>query len=186
MLTITWVDIALILIILWSIATGLRAGLARVLVGFVAVIAAFLAGFWCYRLIAIKLSPWIANARVADFAGFFIVFIAIMLLGSLVAAILSKLFEWVGLSWLNRLLGGAAGFFRGVLLIAVVVDMLVAFAPSPTPKVLEHSIVVPYVSDVAGWLVDLAPRALKDAFDQQMENLRQFWAHPSGKPTQAA
>lgn len=185
MVTITWIDVALILIILWSVATGIRSGLARVVVGFVAAIAAFLAGFWFYRLIAIKLAPWIADATLANFVGFFLIFFGVLLLGSLIATVLSKLFEWVGLSWINRILGGAAGFFRGILLIAAVVDVLIAFAPSPTPEMLEHSLVVPYVSDVAGWLIDLAPRALKDSFDQQMENLKQYWATPSGKHTQA-
>lgn len=185
MMTFTWVDIALILVILWSVATGLRAGLARVVVGFVATIAAFLVGFWCYRMVAVKLGPWIKDTSLANFVGFFIIFFAVLIFGSLVATMLSKLFDWVGLSWFNRLLGGAAGFFRGVVLIAALVDILVAFAPSPTPEMLQRSVVVPYVSDVAGWLVDLAPRALKDAFDQQMENLRQYWNTPSGKHTQA-
>jgi membrane protein required for colicin V production len=185
MAKITWVDIALILIILWSVATGLRAGLARVIVNLIAAIAGLLAGFWFYRMIAVKLSPWIANSSVANFAGFFIVFFAVLILGSLIAGILSRLLNWVGLSWLNRILGGAAGFFRGILVIAALVDVLVAFAPSPTPEMLQHSLVVPYISNVAGWLVDLAPHQLKDAFDEQMENLRQYWANPSGKPTQA-
>lgn len=183
MVNVTWIDIALIAIILWSVATGLRAGLARVVVGFVATIAAFLAGFWCYRLVAVKLAPWIPNTTVANFAGFFIIFCGILILGALISAALSKVFEWIGLSWFNRLLGGAAGFFRGVLVIAAIVDVLIAFAPSPTPEVLEHSVVVPYVTSVAAWLVDLAPRALKDAFDQQMENLRQHWANPNDHNT---
>lgn len=184
MVTITWIDIALLLIIFWSVATGVRAGLARVVVGFVATIAAFLAGFWCYRLVADKLAPYIASTSIANFLGFFVVFIGVLLLGSLIGTILSRLFEWIGLSWFNRLLGGVAGLVRGVLLMAVLVDVLIAFAPSPTPEILQHSVVVPYVTSVAGWLVDLAPRALKDAFDQQLENLRQYWANPSGSRTQ--
>ena len=186
MLTITWVDIALILIILWSVAVGVRAGLARVMIGFCATIAAFLIGFWFYPLVAAKLGPWIANRTIANFLGFFILFIGILLLGAVVATILSKFFDWVGLSWLNRLLGGAAGFVRGVLLIAVLVDVLVAFAPSPTPEVLQHSVVVPYVSSVAGWLIDLAPHSLKDAFDQEMQNLRRYWTNPEDKESRAA
>jgi len=184
MVTITWIDIALLLIIFWSVATGVRAGLARVVVGFVATIAAFLTGFWCYRLVADKLGPYIANASIANFLGFVIVFVAVLMLGSLIATILSKLFAWIGLSWFNRMLGGLAGLVRGILLMAVLVDVLIAFAPSPTPEMLQHSVVVPYVTSAAGWLVDLAPRALKDAFDQQLENLRQYWSHPSGSHTQ--
>ena len=182
--TITWVDATLILIILWSVATGIRAGFARVVIGVLATVAAFLAGFWFYRIVAAKLAPWIANSSLANFAGFLIIFLGVLILGSLLGKILSALFKWVGLSWFNRILGGAAGFLRGVLLVAALVDVLVAFAPSPTPDMLQHSMVVPYVSNLAGWLVDLAPRQLRDAFDQEMENLRRYWSNPGGSKTQ--
>ena len=185
MVVVTWIDVVLILIIFWSVATGLRSGLARVVVGFIAAIAAFLTGFWCYRLVAVKLAPYISNTTLADFAAFCIIFVGVLILGSITGAILSKLLHWVGLSWLNRLMGGAAGFVRGVLLIAALTDVLIAFAPFRTTEVLQHSLVVPYVTNVAGWLVDLAPRSLKDAFDQQMQQLRQYWLSPSNKTTQA-
>jgi membrane protein required for colicin V production len=187
MVTFTWVDVALMLIILWSVAVGVRAGLARVLVGFCATIAAFLVGFWFYPMVAAKLAPWIANKTLANFFGFIILFIGVLLVGSLVSALLSKLFEWVGLSWFNRVLGGAAGFIRGILIVAVMVDVLVAFAPSPTPQMLQRSVVVPYVSSVAAWLIDMAPYSLKAAFDQEMENLKQYWRNETPpKGTQAA
>ena len=185
MIRFTWVDIALILIILWSVAVGVRAGLAKVTVGFFATIAAFLIGFWFYPLVAVKLAPWITDKTLANFFGFIILFVGIMLVGGLVAAVLSKLFEWVGLSWFNRTLGGAAGFVRGVLITAVMVDVLVAFAPSPTPEMLQRSVVVPYVSSVAGWLVDLAPYSLKSAFDEEIENLKRYWQTEPPKGSQA-
>jgi membrane protein required for colicin V production len=184
MVTITWVDVALILIILWSVAVGVRAGLAKVMIGFCATVAALLVGFWCYPLVAVKLAPWVADKTLANFFGFIILFAGILLVGALLASMMSKFFAWVGLSWLNRLLGGAAGFVRGVLITAVLVDVLVAFAPAPTPEVLQHSIVVPYVSSVAGWLIDLAPHSLKAAFDEEMENLRRYWESNPPKGTQ--
>lgn len=186
MVTVTWVDIVLVLVILWSVATGIRSGLARVVVGFVAAIAALLAGFWFYRLVAVKLAPWIVQTSLANFAGFIIVFVGILILGSIVGRILSSIFEWVGLSWLNRALGGVAGFCRGVLLISVLVDVLVAFAPSPTPEVLQHSAVVPYVSSVSGFLIGLAPLNLRTAFEQEMDHLRRYWSQPDNNKTQIA
>jgi len=82
----------------------------------------------------------------------------------------------VGLSWFNHLLGGAAGFLRGALIIAVLADVLVAFAPSPTPLYLQNSKVLPYADEVAAVLAQLAPQQLKDSFLQQMDNLRQYRA----------
>ncbi len=180
-----WLDVVLVLIILWSAVAGLRAGLARVVVGFVAMIAGLMAGFWCYRLIAVKLLPWVRTPTVANILGFLIIFIGALILGGLVSALFSRFFKWIGLSWFNHFLGGVAGFLRGVVVIAALTDIVVAFAPSPTPEALQNSRVLPYASDMASWLVDLAPRELKDAFDEQMQNLKQFWAKPPDRHTQA-
>lgn len=172
-----WFDVVLAIILLWSAATGLRAGFARVVVGLIATVVGLIAGFWFYRIVAAKLMPWLKTLVVADVLGFLIIFIGVVLLGSLIAALFSRLFRWFGLSWFNHLLGGVAGFLRGALIIAAMVDVLIAYSPSPTPNFLESSRMLPYVSEVSSWLVDLAPRELKDAFTEQMENLRQLWHH---------
>ncbi|MBV9157667.1 MAG: CvpA family protein [Acidobacteriaceae bacterium] len=177
----TWFDIVLALIIVWSALSGLRAGLARVIIGVIATILGFLAGFWCYRIVAAKLTPWVATPAIADVLGFLIIFVGVMILGSLISALLSRLLKWIGLSWFNHFLGGVAGFLRGALIAAALVDIIVAFSPSPTPDFLLRSRVVPYAGEVSSWLAELAPQELKDAFSQQMQNLRQFWAKPQNK-----
>ncbi|HTU44481.1 MAG TPA: CvpA family protein [Bryobacteraceae bacterium] len=172
-----WFDVVLAIILLWSAATGLRAGFARVVVGLIATVVGLIAGFWFYRIVAAKLMPWLKTPVVADVLGFLIIFIGVVLVGSLIAALFSRLFRWFGLSWFNHVLGGVAGFLRGALIVAAMVDVLIAYSPSPTPNFLESSRVLPYVSELSSWLVDLAPRELKDAFTEQMENLRQLWHH---------
>ena len=174
----TWFDVVLTLILVWSALAGLRAGFARVVIGLIATVAGFLAGFWCYRLMAAKLAPWIKTPTIANILGFLIIFVGVLILGSLLSILFSKIFRWIGLSWFNHLLGGVAGFVRGALVIAAMLDMFVAFAPSPTPAFLENSRVLPYACEVSSWLADLAPRELKDAFREQMENLKQFWSTP--------
>ena len=93
-----------------------------------------------------------------------------------IAALLSSIFKWVGLSWFNYLLGGAAGLVRGALVVAIMANILVAFAPSPTPAFLQQSAVLPYANRVASVLAQFAPHELKDSFDQQMQNLKQYRA----------
>jgi len=178
MLTLNWFDLVLAVILLWSAASGLRAGLARVVVGLSATLFGLLAGFWCYRIVGEKVRPYLGTPALANIVGFALIFVVVLLLGSLMAAMLSRMFRWVGLSWFNHLLGGVAGFLRGAILIAATVDILVAFAPSPLPHAFENSRVLPYASELSSWLVDMAPRELKDAFTEQMQNLRQFWAKP--------
>jgi membrane protein required for colicin V production len=178
----TWFDVVLVLIILWSVLSGMRAGFARVVVGFAAAVAGLLVGFWCYRIMAAKLLPWLKTPALADTLGFLILFVGVLIVGALIGALLSRLLRWMGLSWFNRFLGGVAGFFRGVLVIAALAGILVAFSPSPTPDFLARSRVLPYVGEVAWWLVDLAPRELKDAYDQQMQNLRRMWRQQPANP----
>lgn len=172
---LNWFDIVLLIILFWSAISGLRAGFARVIIGLIATILGFVAGFWFYRIVAAKLMPWVRTPAIADVLGFLIIFMGVLILGSLIAAMLSRLFRWVGLSWFNHLLGGVAGFVRGALVAAAIVDVLVAYSPSPTPEFLENSRLLPYTGEISGWLSDLAPHELKDAFTEQMENLRQLW-----------
>jgi membrane protein required for colicin V production len=179
-----WFDIVLILIMLWSVLAGLRAGLARVVVGFIATILGLLAGFWFYRLMAAKLIPWVKTVTAADILGFLIIFVGVLILGSIISGLLSRLFNWIGLSGFNHFLGAIAGLLRGALVIAALVDVLVAFSPSPTPSFLGNSRVLPYTIQISSWVVSLAPRELKDAFTEQMDNLKQFWAPPKDRHSQ--
>jgi len=181
MVILNWLDISLVLVILWSALSGLRAGLARVVVGLVATAVGLMAGFWCYRLVAAKLLPWVKTETLANILGFLLILSCALVLGTIMASMLSSVFKWIGLSWFNHLLGGVAGAVRGALIISALLGFFVAFSPSPTPAVLEHSQVLPYVGELSAWLVDLAPRELKDAFTQQIQNLRQIWSKPPKK-----
>ena len=172
-----WFDVFLALILLWSGLAGLRAGLARVVVGLVATIVGLVAGFWFYRIVAVKLAPWTKTPVIADVFGFLVIFLGVMLLGALVGMLLSRLLRWVGLSWFNHVLGALAGLLRGALVAAALLDLLIAYSPSPMPQFIERSRLAPYATELGAWLVDLAPRELKDAFTEQMENLRQLWRH---------
>ncbi len=178
-----WFDVMLALLIVLSGLAGLRSGLARVVVGTIAALAGLIAGFWCYRMVAVKLEPHVSSVMIANIIGFMVIFLAVVLLGSLLATLLSYLFKWIGLSWFNHFLGGVAGLVRGALVVAVLADVLIAFSPSPVPTFLEDSRVLPYASQVAATLAELAPRELKDAFTQQWQSLKQLWSEPAPRRT---
>jgi len=170
-----WFDIVLLITLLCSAFAGLRAGFARVVVGLAATVAGFLMAFWCYRILAAKILPYVHTPTVANVLGFLAILFGVLIVGSLIAALVSKLLKGVGLSWLNHLMGGVAGVVRGILVIAVVVAALVAFSPSPPPEFLNDSKLLPYASELSGALAIAAPRELRDAFDAQMQTIRQLW-----------
>jgi uncharacterized membrane protein required for colicin V production len=174
--SLNWLDIVLTLIIIASAIAGLRAGFTRVVIGLLATIFGLVLGFWFYRMVGDQLHTWISRPAVANIVGFFLIFIGVALLGAIVAGLLSRVLRWVGLSWFNHLLGGAAGAVRGALVVAVLVNVLVAFAPNPVPNYLKNSRVLPYADGVASVLAELAPRQLKESFVERMDLLKQFWA----------
>jgi uncharacterized membrane protein required for colicin V production len=181
MIPFNWFDILLAIILLGSAFAGLRSGLARVVVGLIATVVGFVAAFWSYRILAAKLMPYVHTPTLANILGFLAILIGVLLLGSAVAALLSYLLKWVGLSWFNHALGGVAGLLRGAVLIAVIADAVIAFSPSPAPEFLHESRLLPYATPLGGWLADAAPRELKDALDAQMQGIRRMWKPPHEK-----
>jgi membrane protein required for colicin V production len=176
LMSLNWLDILLALIIISSAIAGLRAGFTRVVIGLLATIAGLVLGFWFYRMVGDQLHPWITTPTAANTVGFFLIFFGVAILGSIVAAVLSRVLRWVGLSWFNYLLGGVAGFARGALVVAVLANVLIALAPKNVPDYLRNSRVLPYANGVASVLVELAPRELKDSFAERMDALKQIWA----------
>jgi membrane protein required for colicin V production len=176
-----WFDVALLILILASVLSGLRTGLARVVMHLVATIAGLVSGFWFYGIAADELAPWVRDPTVAKLAGFALIFIGIMIAGSLAGWLIARLFSLIGLHWLDHLLGGAAGFLRGIVIVATAVAVIVAFSPLSPPAFLTRSRVAPYATRISSVLAEFAPRELRDGFEQQIQKLKHQWASPAMK-----
>jgi membrane protein required for colicin V production len=184
-MTYNWFDISLLLLLLFSVISGLRSGFARVTIGLVSTLAGLLLALWSYRIPAAWFRPYVSSDTIANVIGFLLIFVAVSVFGALVAAALATLFKWIGLSWFDHLLGGAVGFVRGALVIAALVAALVAFAPSPTPAFLNESRILPYAQHIAYMVIAAAPRDVKDAFDKQLDDIKHYWQElPGQKPKQ--
>ncbi|HXR77280.1 MAG TPA: CvpA family protein [Bryobacteraceae bacterium] len=176
-----WFDAVILILILASVLSGLRTGLARVVMHLVATIAGFIAGFWFYGIAADELAPWVHDPVAAKIAGFALIFVGVMIAGSLAGWLIARLFRLIGLSWLDHLLGGAAGFLRGVVIVAAAVAVIVAFSPLSPPAFLSESRVAPYATRISSVLAEFAPRELREGFEQQIEKLKRRWAPPTSK-----
>ncbi len=179
-----WLDIVLAIILAASVAAGFAKGLARTVVGFAACLIGLLGGLWFYGTAGSFLIPYVSSRGIANGIGFFLVFLGTMIVGGLLGRLLAMLFKWVGLSWLDRLLGGVFGLVRGALVAAVVVMTLLAFTPTPPPGSVVGSRIAPYVMDAARVMAALAPRELRDGVRQGYEKVKQVWSDTLKKSTQ--
>ncbi len=171
-----WIDLLLLLVIVFSVLSGLVAGFARVGVGFIATILGIFFGFWCYGIIAAYVLDYVSSRAIANLVGFFVIFVAITLLGAIVGRVLAKFFKWVGLSWFDRLLGGTFGVVRGVFIAVALVTVLMAFAPSPPPRSVVDSKLLPYVAGASDFLSAMTPHEIKDAFHDAREKAEKVWS----------
>jgi membrane protein required for colicin V production len=177
-----WIDILVLLVIGLSVLSGLMAGFARVGVGFIATILGIFFGFWCYGVAAAYVLDYVSSKAIANLVGFFAIFIGIVLIGAVVGRLLAKFFKWAGLSWFDRILGGAFGLVRGIVMAAALVTVLLAFAPQPPPRSVVESKTMPYVIDASNIMAALTPREVKEAFQETKEKVKKIWSEQNAKP----
>ena len=170
-----WLDYLLLFILAMSIIEGLRRGMARIIIGLVFAILGVLFGLWFYGYFGGFLSPYINSKPLTNFLGFVFVFAGFAVLGALLGAGCAKLFKWVGLSWADRLAGGAAGAVNGAVVCVVLVLVLMAFPFQPTKRVVGGSRFAPYLTDAASVVSSFAPRELQDGFDRAYDEAKQLW-----------
>jgi membrane protein required for colicin V production len=171
-----WLDILLGVILLLSVLAGLKDGLARAGIGFLAAIAAIVCAMWFYPNAAYFVHKVIHSAAAANVIGFLLVFAAVIGVGGVIALLVEKVFKVVHLSWLNRLLGGAFGVVRGVLICGAIVLLFLAFSGKEPPQLVRHSRIAPYVIHATRAMAYAAPREIREGFEQSYKKLKQIWA----------
>lgn len=121
-----WIDIALLLILTVSVIIGLWRGLVYEVLS----VAAWVVAFFVAQAFAEPVGQWLpmgsATPTMRFAAGFALVFIAAAFAGGWVAWLVKKMVETVGLRPIDRVLGGAFGLARGVIIlfgVAIIINM---------------------------------------------------------------
>ncbi|MDX1914223.1 MAG: CvpA family protein [Methylophilus sp.] len=114
-------DYAVLLIIGLSVLISLMRGVVREVLS----LFGWVVSFYVAKTYASQLAPVLPADIPTDnlkmLAAFVILFLATLLLASLISIALSGILKNLGLGWLNRLLGGLFGFARGLLIVGVLV-----------------------------------------------------------------
>ena len=171
-----WLDVVFGLILAASVAAGFSKGLLRIGIGFGAVILGFLIASWSYGSVGYSLRHYVPTKQVANFLGFLLVFFLILAIGALTGALLARIFKLVGLSWLDRLLGGAFGIVRGLFICVIILMVLLAFSPSSTRAAVANSTLAPYAMEASSVLAAVTPHEIKDGFKEGYDTVKQAWA----------
>jgi membrane protein required for colicin V production len=190
-MSFNWLDVVLGTVLLVSFAGAVRNGLSKEIIRLVALVAGIVGGLWWYPAAAAYLKPLLADESIASFAGFFVILFGSLLAGILLAWALAKILGWVGLRWFDRLLGGAFGLVRGLLVCAALVLALLAFSPlTRSTEVVAESKIAPWVLHAAQATSFAAPGNLRRAFDENFAQVKAVWVsrltQPGGLPVTEA
>jgi len=84
---------------------------------------------WNYPRAAAIVMPLVRIEAIADTIGFLAIALVVMGIAGFAGTVLSKTLHSIGLGCLDRLAGGAFGFFQGALLVTLCILVAVAFFP---------------------------------------------------------
>lgn len=139
-----------------SMLLGLLRGFVREAIG----LLSWLGGLWLAWRYAHVLEPYmggsIGEPPLSTWAARTLIVIAVLVIGWLIAGILSYTLRHSGLSiMVDRLLGLVTGFLRGAVVVAVFV-LLGQFVQLTQTSWWKSSRLMPYAAEGAGWLQSFA------------------------------
>jgi len=170
-------DWVILFFILVSVIQAASEGFFQVAFGMAGLVAGYLLAAWQYHRLADWFAPHLKSPWLGDIAGFLIIFLAVIILAGLIGRLVRRALKEAGLSWFDRILGGALGVVRGGLMVAVVLMGMAAFAP--TSKWLEGSQLAPYFLVVGRAAIWVAPAELRARFYQGLDLLRRQHQQPA-------
>ena len=117
----TALDITVLAIVALSTLFAFVRGVVRELLAIATWIAAIIAAFVFGDPLAAILPGIGASPAVRYVVAFVLIFVGVLVLGAIVAQVLSKTVRAIGLGFVDRFLGAAFGLARGVLMVVILV-----------------------------------------------------------------
>jgi membrane protein required for colicin V production len=150
-------DFAVLAIIGLSVLLSMMRGFVREILALLSwVVAAYVAKIYMLQL-AQLLPPSIPSESLRLLAAFLILFLATLLVSTLLAIGLSHLFNKLDLTWLDRCLGCLFGLARGIVIVTILV-FLAGFTAIPKDARWRNAMFSAPLEAVVGNLMPYLPR----------------------------
>jgi membrane protein required for colicin V production len=134
-------------------------------------VVGYLLAAWQYHRLADWFAPHLKSPWFGEIAAFLIIFFAVLIVAGLGGRIARWAMKEAGLSTIDRIMGATLGLLKGVLVVAIVLTAMTAFAPAA--KWLAGSEFAPYFLVGGRAAIWVAPPELRQRFYQGLDYLRQ-------------
>lgn len=157
-------DLGIVVLIVLSAIIGLVRGFVREALSLATWIAAASFAFLYFDELAVHV-PFAVQSKIVRIGiAFAVIFLGVLVVGSIINYILSTAVSSVGLGGVDRVLGGAFGILRGGLIITLLVLLMVAMTPFPKEAWWKDSRLMPWFENTANIVKDMIPKDLADRF----------------------
>ena len=140
------VDIVILIITVLSSVFGLWRGLIKEVLSLLTWIAALLVSRVYSEPLAGLMTGMIENDGIRYVSAFAILFVIVMMLGTFLNFLMSKLLNFTGLKLADRLLGAVFGVARGVIIVLVILFVTSVFVSET--ELWQKSQLIPYGMDL--------------------------------------
>jgi membrane protein required for colicin V production len=171
----TAADWVIVIVIVASVLQAAISGFFHEAFGITGLVVGYLLAAWNYQRLAARYAPYLKSMWLGEIVAFLIIFLAVAFVAGVAGRIVRHIVKEAGLSFVDRVLGGALGLLRGILLVAVVLVSMAAFTPTSTS--LEGSELAPYFLVVGRAAIWAAPSELRTRFYQGLDLLRREQRH---------
>ncbi len=154
-------DLAMLAVLLLSMAVGAWRGLAFELMSLLGWLAAYLAAQWFSLAVAPHVPIGSPGSPLNHAAAFALTFIATLIAWSLLARLMKMLIHATPLSGIDRLLGAAFGVLRGVVLLLAVATV-VTHTPWVEAPTWQHSVGAAWLKALITGLKPALPTSITD------------------------
>ncbi len=166
----SWADVLIVAVILLSAILAAAQGFFFEIFSLAGVVVGYLCAAWGYRQVAPWFAPYVNSPWVANMAAFLVIFLVIVILAGVIGRLVRWAVKEAGLRWFDRVLGGAFGLVRGILVVMVFALALASFAPQS--RLLANSRMAPYLLVVARAAVWVAPSEVRMQFRTGLDALK--------------
>jgi membrane protein required for colicin V production len=157
-----WLDWILAAIVVASVLTAVMKGFVQELISLASVLIGLVVAAIGYTRAAVWFEDLTKSHQIALGLGFLVLFLGTLLVGALLGAVARKLIKTAGIEWFDRFLGALFGLVRGVLVDAILLMAMLAFAIKA--DTVRQSALAPYVTTGTRVIAMVMPEELRAQF----------------------